>query len=402
MSENNLNGGVLEAAVIDAQIFHEVLILATSNENITTLWLPSSGRTALAYRLQNKIGIPQSFLTKFNKIIFIPCDALLDLKTFEDHLEITLEKFSQEKGIMKKINDIIQHGNYIYLIVDNFTFNNLETLDYILSLKQISLSSIRYLFLGLESDFYIESAINKDVGLVYHNILKVPYLDKSLSEVWIDKVAGELHVKLSDDVKTAIYNFSGGIIGLLKNLVRVYKRYQDIETSINSVEVMNYCVNLWKQFSKEEQNVIKNLMITGKFNPSSREFNYLKEHSFINSNNQIIGTWVGLIIGSKEKTEFKVKGNNIFFLGVDLDDVLSEREKNILLLLCSQKSFFADRDMVGKIVWHENFTEKFSDWALDQIFSRLRRKLVKIGVPKDTLKTLKGKGFKMQDIHIVN
>jgi len=84
MSENNLNGGVLEAAVIDAQIFHEVLILATSNENITTLWLPSSGRTALAYRLQNKIGIPQSFLTKFNKIIFIPCDALLDLKTFED------------------------------------------------------------------------------------------------------------------------------------------------------------------------------------------------------------------------------------------------------------------------------------------------------------------------------
>src|SRR3990172_5692826 len=167
---------------------------------------------------------------------------------------------------MKKINDIIQHGNYIYLIVDNFTFNNLETLDYILSLKQISLSSIRYLFLGLESDFYIESAINKDVGLVYHNILKVPYLDKSLSEVWIDKVALELHVKLSDDVKTAIYNFSGGIIGLLKNQVRVYKRYQDIETSINSVEVMNYCVNLWKQFSKEEQNVIKNLMITGKFN----------------------------------------------------------------------------------------------------------------------------------------
>src|SRR3972149_10252969 len=181
MSENNLNGGVLEAAVIDAQIFHEVLILATSNENITTLWLPSSGRTALAYRLQNKIGIPQSFLTKFNKIIFIPCDALLDLKTFEDHWESTLEKFSQEKGIMKKINDIIQHGNYIYLIVDIFTFNNLETLDYILSLKQISLSSIRYLFLGLESDFYIESAINKDVGLVYHNILKVPYLDKSLS-----------------------------------------------------------------------------------------------------------------------------------------------------------------------------------------------------------------------------
>ena len=402
MSENHLNGETLEAAVIDSKIFDDVLTLATNSENITTLWLPSSGRTALAYRLQNKIGIPQRFLTKYSKIIFIPCDALLDLKTFEDNLDITLEKFSLEKGIMKKINDLILRGNNIYLIVDNFSFNNLETLDYLLSLKQISLSNIRYLFLGLESDFYTESAVNKDVGLVYHNIIKVPYFDKSLSKVWIDKVSRELKVELSDDVKTAIYNFSGGIIGLLKNMVRVYKRYQDAESSINSVEVMNYCVNLWRQFSKEEQNVIKNLIITGKFNPSSREFNYLKEHCFINSNNQIIGTWVNLIIGSREKTEFKVKGNNIFFLGVDLDDVLSEREKNILLLLCSQKSFFADRDMVGKIIWQEKITEKFSDWALDQIFSRLRRKLVKIGVPKDTLKTLKGKGFKMQNIHIVN
>ena len=52
------------------------------------------------------------------------------------------------------------------------------------------------------------------------------------------------------------------------------------------------------------------------------------------------------------------------------------------------------RDEIGDTLWGKESYEKYSDWAIDQLMSKLRKKLEKLGI-KDRLATVRGKGYKL-------
>jgi len=402
MSDNLSEKHEITYAQIDSAKFEEILRLALNYENATTLWLPGAGRTGLGYRLKNKIAFPKDYLEKAKNHLFIILDCALDTKILEEHLNVELEEYAEQRGIMKKISLLINKGKKIVFVIDNFTFNNLETLKYILSLRQISMTDIKYIFLGLESLFNAKRQTSSDISIVFHNFIKVPYLDINDSFQWLDLCSGILQVPLNQEVKQKLYEYCGGIIGLLKNAVRAYKRYGDIEQALVSEELLSSSKNIWQQFSKEEQYVLKNLFISRKYQATSKEFIYLKEHKLIADDNKVNGSWIKALIGIKDIVELRVKGGVISYMGVDLDEILTPREKKVILTLSSQKSYSADRELLGKSIWDNEYSSKYSDWAIDQIFSRLRRKLIKIGMPGDIIKTLKGRGFKLQNVKIIS
>ena len=402
MSDNLSEKHEITYAQIDSAKFEEILRLALNYENATTLWLPGAGRTGLGYRLKNKIAFPKDYLEKAKNHLFIILDCALDTKILEEHLNVELEEYAEQRGIMKKISLLINKGKKIVFVIDNFTFNNLETLKYILSLRQISMTDIKYIFLGLESLFNAKRQTSSDISIVFHNFIKVPYLDINDSFQWLDLCSGILQVPLNQEVKQKLYEYCGGIIGLLKNAVRAYKRYGDIEQALVSEELLSSSKNIWQQFSKEEQYVLKNLIISRKYQATSKEFIYLKEHKLIADDNKVNGSWIKALIGIKDIVELRVKGGVISYMGVDLDEILTPREKKVILALSSQKSYSADRELLGKSIWDNEYSSKYSDWAIDQIFSRLRRKLIKIGMPGDIIKTLKGRGFKLQNVKIIS
>lgn len=47
-------------------------------------------------------------------------------------------------------------------------------------------------------------------------------------------------------------------------------------------------------------------------------------------------------------------------------------------------------------------SDDYSDWAIDQFISRFRKKLKQIGVSSGILKTVKGKGYSLRNVRLVN
>ena len=81
---------------------------------------------------------------------------------------------------------------------------------------------------------------------------------------------------------------------------------------------------------------------------------------------------------------------------VDIDIVLAKMltvsEKRVFVLLKKQLGNICSREEIAEVVWGKNWFERFSDWALDQIMSQLRRKLVK-GERYGQLITKRGEGY---------
>ena len=73
---------------------------------------------------------------------------------------------------------------------------------------------------------------------------------------------------------------------------------------------------------------------------------------------------------------------------------LNGKEIEIFRHFQKNKNKLVTKDQIAKIIWGENYEEIYSDWSLDQNISRFRKKLAKFGIAKESLITLKGKGYK--------
>jgi DNA-binding response OmpR family regulator len=69
------------------------------------------------------------------------------------------------------------------------------------------------------------------------------------------------------------------------------------------------------------------------------------------------------------------------------------REYSVLTELLRTPDSLITRDDIGKILWGKEMYEKYSDWALDQLISKLRKKLSGLDI-RGRLITIRGKGYK--------
>lgn len=96
---------------------------------------------------------------------------------------------------------------------------------------------------------------------------------------------------------------------------------------------------------------------------------------------------------TRERGEaFAITESRVRFRGEDLTNVFSRAERRILELLYTHQDSSVSRDRVGQAFWNEGWEEKYSDWALDKVVSRLRKKVQSIGIPL-TIITARGKGY---------
>lgn len=78
--------------------------------------------------------------------------------------------------------------------------------------------------------------------------------------------------------------------------------------------------------------------------------------------------------------------------GIDLD-LLSKVEREIIEYMLKIDDEVT-KEEVAKIIWKDKIDEMYSEWAIDQRMSRLKRKLFDLGFDID-IKTLYGRGYKV-------
>ena len=77
-------------------------------------------------------------------------------------------------------------------------------------------------------------------------------------------------------------------------------------------------------------------------------------------------------------------------------DALSRQEQKIYIEMRRRANGFISRDEIATILWkEESYDDKYSDWAIDKMISRLREKLILGGLTAYNIKTLRGKGYQL-------
>lgn len=77
-----------------------------------------------------------------------------------------------------------------------------------------------------------------------------------------------------------------------------------------------------------------------------------------------------------------------------IEEKFSHQEYAVLSMFLKKKGVLRSRDDIGNVLWGKESYEKYSNWAIDQLISKLRKKLNKMNV-KQELVTIRGKGYKL-------
>ena len=96
---------------------------------------------------------------------------------------------------------------------------------------------------------------------------------------------------------------------------------------------------------------------------------------------------------SSEHYQLTFENDSLSVNHVPVDSFFSERERGLLVYIFTHQGEVIPRDTVATVLWGENVEENYTDWGLDQAMRRLRKRLEQLGIPKQFIKTVKGKGY---------
>ncbi len=99
-------------------------------------------------------------------------------------------------------------------------------------------------------------------------------------------------------------------------------------------------------------------------------------------------------IGYESELSIDPKTSQIMYLGKQIEDKFTQQEYKVLYLLLSNEEIIITRDAIATTLWGVNADEKYSDWAIDQLMSKTRKKLSKLN-SSYKLVTVRGKGYKL-------
>ena len=162
---------------------------------------------------------------------------------------------------------------------------------------------------------------------------------------------------------------------------------------------MNKLEVIWGKFTAEEKNIIRKIYLGNieQTDSLTHEYEYLKSIRVIIEKSDRIELGLPLLSKIIEK-EMKldiihVKHDQIMLGKNNLTNTLTNKEKLLMLLLLNSKKKIISREVIAQTIWGDCWEEKYSDWAIDVLAHRVRKKLNAVGIDENLLKTVKKKGF---------
>jgi DNA-binding winged helix-turn-helix (wHTH) protein len=166
------------------------------------------------------------------------------------------------------------------------------------------------------------------------------------------------------------------------------------EKTINEVladkEIDGYFADLWQAMAKESQDNFW----------SEDKSEYVVKTGLWARNGgkwELKVPWFGAYVKQIQAKSNPVVGESkgkIKWNGKNLADFLTANELAIMELLWARGGGVVSREELAKRVWGEKMTEKYSDWAIDKMLARLRKKLGDSS-QRRWIQVVKGRGVRL-------
>lgn len=220
-------------------------------------------------------------------------------------------------------------------------------------------------------------------------------------EVLLDKEEKWFNYQLGVKQKKQIVNMTDGFTGINHPLMAVCKSDKEkflklkIDDLIEEKHIINRLDDIFNSFISSTKKDLIRIAVGSILYEDVDE--YLSETDFVEVEKDFAKIKVGLFekylqkkFGSAQIK--KSKSGTLSKLGINLQNLLTNQEYVFLLKLSEARGYIT-REQVAEIIWGVDWRNKYSDWAIDKIVSRIRKKI--FDQNKEQLVSIKRKGIKL-------
>lgn len=231
---------------------------------------------------------------------------------------------------------------------------------------------------------------------LYANIFEYPLYSASDTRLFIELLEKEWNISVSPKDKDHIVDNCGGHFWLVKEAVR--RIAAGGKWSTFDEGMVFRLRTIFEQTLPVEQSVLKKI-IAGKSDFSSEErvsIAYLERMRVIDKDQKkcAIGMFNDYILRYEEKPAgLNLTNSTIYLNNVPIDKFFSRKEHRVLRLLLEKDGKVATRNDIANAIWPTDTEKQYSDWAIDQIIARLRKRLLQLYISPKMLQSVRGKGY---------
>ncbi|HUW24868.1 MAG TPA: winged helix-turn-helix domain-containing protein [Patescibacteria group bacterium] len=390
-------------------------------ENVVLVRVPHSGtKRNIMFLIENSAFFGYQELGKYQIVYINPYD--LPNNSPESYLRLmsyNLKDYPQDEtksaffALKEQVEKLAKESFSIIFVLADFNkfdyakafFNNLY------SLYQIEKTKIHFIFVITENIFSEEKMEKYDqlTELITENIIYMPILSLKDTLFTVNRLISKYGYQVPLVLKNAIPEIIGGHPALIRSCLRILNEKQNIKTEElldfleQQWEVKTFLDDIWKSITDEERAFL--------WHAAKQDRPELKViPSFIRN--------LGLVHFEKGKLclfsllfesfikKQKIKKTTLSICsqtGELLADGIAPREKitlsehRLLTVFLKNPNKVISRDRLAEAIWEKDSFEKYSDWAMDQSISLLRKKLDSLGVSPNSIQTIKGWGYRWID-----
>ncbi len=370
-------------------LFEPWVTIINQKESGSVLHIPRRDQLYHVHQFLSSAPFLKTRLLEYRELQFI----VLDLNT------VVLDDVSDLKAYLD--SKILKNKRPVLLILDADTLleDKRHLLAYLDAQHQEFCATLIYFFSkNITYDKY-SRLLNSFTSLFQHIVI-LPYFDKQDSKDFLLNRSKQF-CPVPRKISGEILNKCGGCLWLIKQCLRHYCGTKD-EKVLFSHDVLNLKLRvLFTELEPDEVGVLKQIVYKNyQFSSDQLPFiSYLLETKTVIKTRKhfkiAIPLFESYIKGYfAEKSRLYLDKDGLLKLnGVPVELFFSKNEKRLLNNLVSDPNRVFSRDETARLLWGSKYKESYTDWALDQMIWRLRKKLNKLNIDSNVIHTIKNKGF---------
>lgn len=351
-------------------------------------------------QLLSSSGLIEKYLPESDKAVFHK--IYLDVLGVEDAVDMERVLLS---SLYERLRNTSRRVGIFILDADKiFTERLSSLLSYLntLATENEHISLLFFLETDILHDRYSELRDTKQTPFYLQNIIYQSLYSERDIEKFIDYLEAKFDLVVSGRLRKRIKKQCGGHLWLVKEAVRYLRKHPGADwVDISNSPALRFKVKtIWKSLSENERSVLQEVVTGGKGikGGDKDSFDFLRRVGLLTRRGKMIKVGIELLerlileLANNKNRLYCSKGA-VYLNGVKLSKVFSEQEFTGLKLLVDNPGKVVGKDQLAQAIWKDQAVEKYSEWAIYKLISRLRAKLVDLGLPAKSIKTLRNRGF---------
>lgn len=232
---------------------------------------------------------------------------------------------------------------------------------------------------------------------LYENLFWYPLYDEADVREFLHYLEKKWEMNISKKQEDLIVESCGGHFWLVKEGVR--ELLNEKKVSLDNESMFFRIDTIFQALHKSEQLVLEKIISRNKqlTHEETRSRVFLIRMNALSDKNKLKIGFFHQYLTMRPMLDQRIEmlEGRVFINNVMVDAMFTRKEHRAFGALLDHKGGVVSRDMLAKAIWPVRTDEQYSDWAIDQLMTRLRKRLVQLSLSPKLIHVVRGKGYRL-------